>query len=451
MSQVASPFPVMTAGPGARTSSRELLLPRQVLVVLVLSFLMGLAAKRLPVVASAHAGFALLAAAWCTAIGRDRLWALFACGAVGGAGVFWRMHSVPLPWEAGKYAALACVIALWLRGRSRAPAALPMLYLLLLLPSALLTADELGWGELRRALSFNLSGPLLLAATAILMARDRPDVRMACMMLFGLYSGTLLVLGTVAGTWLSGADITYQTAESSFLASAGYGPNQVSTMLGLGFVLSLMGPLMGILKTTAGRIASVVLAMVFLGFALATLSRGGVYSGVIALGVFCVFGLPRSRTSVAAIVGLVVIGVVAMQFVVPAVENATGGFLSKRYAEAGATGREKLALDDLEGFIEHPVLGRGPGMSAKRRGVAAHSEMTRMLGEHGILGALSLLALLAMGWMAVTRSPRGLPRAIGATIFVWGFTVSMHAGFRTATMALALSLASAGIRRTRDG
>ena len=425
--------------------------PRAVIVVLGLSFLMGLVARRLPVVATGHAGFLLLATAWITVMGRSRPWAMFVLGAVGSAGVFWRMHSVPLPWETGKYAAFACIVALWLRGRARAPAALPTLYFVLLLPSALLTIDALPWAELRRALSFNLSGPLLLAACGILVARDRLDLRTTSMLLLGLFAGCLLVLGAVSSTWIAGADVTYQSAESSFVASAGYGPNQVSTMLGLGLVLALMGPLVGAVRTPLGRAVCVGLALLFLGFALATLSRGGVYSGIIALGVFCVFGLPRSRTSIAALVGLVLAGVVAWSVVVPAVESATGGYLSQRYAEAGATGRERLALDDLKGFEEHPVLGRGPGMAAHERGVAAHSEVTRMLGEHGILGLLSLLALMAMGWRAVTRSARGLERAIGATMYVWGFTVSLHAGFRTATMGIALAMASAGIQRARRG
>ena len=98
---------------------------------------------------------------------------------------------------------------------------------------------------------------------------------------------------------------------------------------------------------------------------------------------------------------------VALVWVVSSIQ--TSGFLDKRYANQDAAGREKedvttgridLLAFEIGEFMEHPFLGIGVGKVKEERmsetGVeaASHSEMSRIIAEHGLLGVIAFLILL---------------------------------------------------------
>ena len=89
--------------------------------------------------------------------------------------------------------------------------------------------------------------------------------------------------------------------------------------------------------------------------------------------------------------------------------NRTGGLVDLRYANKDHLGREKSSLTtgrvelfehELEGFITNPFLGIGSSRAKDQRievdgqGVTSHSEFSRTLAEHGILGVIILLILI---------------------------------------------------------
>ena len=80
------------------------------------------------------------------------------------------------------------------------------------------------------------------------------------------------------------------------------------------------------------------------------------------------------------------------------------GFGKSEYGESfvlDLTGRAEIYNIDLDIFSEHYITGVGPGQAEELRerygygkGVSAHTEYSRMLAEHGILGLFSLLILI---------------------------------------------------------
>ena len=93
--------------------------------------------------------------------------------------------------------------------------------------------------------------------------------------------------------------------------------------------------------------------------------------------------------------------------------SITEGAISKRYGIVGGTYGERLILDltgrveiyniDLAIFSDYLLTGVGPGQATELREtygygkiISAHTEFSRMLSEHGLLGLISLLILLGM-------------------------------------------------------
>ena len=67
------------------------------------------------------------------------------------------------------------------------------------------------------------------------------------------------------------------------------------------------------------------------------------------------------------------------------------------------SGRIQIMLIDLQIFYDNILFGVGPGQAVQlrkdygyRKFVSAHSEFTRLLSEHGILGLLSILCIILM-------------------------------------------------------
>jgi O-antigen ligase len=232
---------------------------------------------------------------------------------------------------------------------------------------------------------------------------------------------------------------------SNWATSGNYGPNQVSNLLGLGALVGSM-----LLVIMRGRPAArgfiLLLTMVFLGQAVMTFSRGGVYSYLLALLVFGfhLMRTPQSRRFFA----LIALGAFVLAlFVLPRLDTFTSGVLADRYAELDTTGRLEAAEADLTAFRENPLLGTGVGLAVAYRetyegfGLVAHTEFTRLLAEHGLFGILTLFVLL---WMLLKRyvanSP-GLSRAMTAAFAVWSMSIMVHSALRMVSIATVLALA----------
>ena len=152
-----------------------------------------------------------------------------------GAEVFWRMRRAEIPWEFGKYAvALVLLIALVRTPRPRRDW-LPIAYFLLLLPSALLTIMGLDATEARDQLSFNLSGPLALALCAAFFHSLRFSKR-ELRWIYASLIGPIVSIAWIGAVMLDKAQLDEFANDSNAIGSGGFGPNQVSAVLGLGIL-----------------------------------------------------------------------------------------------------------------------------------------------------------------------------------------------------------------------
>jgi len=108
-------------------------------------------------------------------------------------------------------------------------------------------------------------------------------------------------------------------------------------------------------------------------------------------------------------IGMIIISVIVWNSIV----SVTDGVIMKRYGFVGGefgenmvldlTGRAKIYKIDLNIFYDHYFTGVGPGQAVGLRKlygygkqVSAHTEYSRMLAEHGILGLFSLLMLIGI-------------------------------------------------------
>jgi hypothetical protein len=141
-----------------------------------------------------------------------------------------------------------------------------------------------------------------------------------------------------------------------------------------------------------------------------TFSRTGIYLAILSIGVASTCGL-RDRTLRTTIVGVgITFYLLAAYVIAPRLDAFTHGAITNRFSDAALSRRDALARADLALFIKHPVLGVGPGMASKYRPshLPAHTEFTRLLAEHGVLGLVAVLLLLhqARRSLQLAKGPR---------------------------------------------
>jgi len=140
--------------------------------------------------------------------------------------------------------------------------------------------------------------------------------------------------------------------------------------------------------------------------------------------------------------------VVAHYVLLPGLDAFTEGTLSERFQDTDTTGRDSLVESDLRIWAAHPVLGVGPGQAKDYRalhGVAAHTEFTRLLAEHGSAG-LGALLLLVVAAVQNTRRPDG-PRERGlvAALLGWSFLYMVNSAMRLVAPSFVFGLSFARV------
>jgi hypothetical protein len=377
-----------------------------------------------------------------------------ACAAayITSASVYWRMRAAPyLPWEFGKYAIVVLfALALVFSVRMRRPM-LPLLYIALLLPSIYLTTSSaLPPDEMKEQLSFNMSGPLALAAAVMFFSSVRFSPVQFRWILVCLIA-PIVTVATLAARSLEQAledpDFEFYGGSSNAATSGGFGPNQVSAILGLGMAAIFLYLIAG--KTKRGVTGTMlVLFLFFTRQCLITLSRGGLWmliGAVIAASAFLIKD-PVYRKRLA--VGLVVVGAIVVGVVIPRLDAITGGVLVTRLENTAGTGREELIRGDLESFESSPLLGVGPGMGGANRlkyfdVPTAHTEYTRMAAEHGVLGLVSLIVLGVIALRAIREPKSDRARAICAALLAYALLFMVVDAMRMAAPSFAFGLACA--------
>jgi O-antigen ligase len=406
---------------------------------------LALVMRVVPAVATAHAIACVVIGVGIAARRRIQEVA-FVVAYIVGSEVLWRMTYASVFWEYGKYAISAVLFVALLRIRARRNRGLALTYLILLIPSALLTLLTLHFDLARQQISFNLSGPLSLTLSVLVFSNIRlteDDLRTTMLMLIAPVIG----IGTLAYYSTTTAVNLEFFGDSNSVTSGGFGPNQVSAMLGLGLLFALLLVLERKLAVRV-RVPLLILAVAFAAQAALTFSRGGLtlaFAGAFA----AVFYLVRdARTRVTLVVLGALLFAVATYIVVPRLEVFTAGKLSQRYTSIDPSGRGLMASFDLQIFADNPVLGVGPGVASGLReelghGGAAHTEFTRLLAEHGVLGGLAIVLLFALAARTVLGARTLHARAFVVAMLVWVMLFLLVNAMRLAAPSFLCGLACA--------
>jgi O-antigen ligase len=188
------------------------------------------------------------------------------------------------------------------------------------------------------------------------------------------------------------------------------------------------------------------LCLALLTQAALTYSRGGVYTTAAAAAAGAFYLVRQGRVRKRLLIGGALAVAIAFGAVVPWLVGLTEGTIASRFADTDVTGRDLLVKADLLTWGQNPLLGVGPGMAEQNRAIlwratAAHTEWSRLLAEHGILGLGAIICLLEMARRALSGPRSVLEKALSATFLVWGFLFMAHAAMRLAAPAFAIALA----------
>jgi hypothetical protein len=372
---------------------------------------------------------------------------------VAGCEVLWRTTEARIPWEAGKYALAGLALVTLMRFfRTRRQIALPTLYIALLIPGCWLTSSHFGLtDDTRQLLSFNMSGPFSLALCALLFLQltlELKQIRSAIWIFLAPNIGiaTLALISTV-GLQAS----AFSSTSSNVATSAGFGPNQISGVLGLGTLLCVV---LAITSPKKGyRIAGGLLGLWFAIQAFLTFSRGGLLNALVGLSLAALYFLRQPGRRMAFLTALIAFSALLVWLVIPGLNDYTGGALETRFRSRDSTGRWELATADLEIWGDHPLFGVGPGMAEFSRGSitgfhqrdAAHTEYTRLLAEHGVPGFLSLTLLLGLVMRSIRSSPSYEAKAWAALLAGWVLTEMAQSATRLSVISLVFGAALATI------
>lgn len=414
----------------------------QVLVWFGAHGLLGLMWKTSPVLGAVHgavtAAATLVLGAWGSpsAVAGAALY-------LGASQIIWRMSKAPLPHMLGMYLVIALCLLAALR-RRKAPPLLALLYFVPLLPSTWLTFA--GVADLERArqlIAFNLGGPAALFAAVWFASTVRSPI--ALWRVAAVAGGAVTTTSAAILTGIMKAEEIRFTTESNFATSGGYGPNQVASVLSLGLLL-----LAAYVWLRGRRQAKPLVWAAIVGLAVQTLltfSRAGIAMVVGAMVGMGLLLLKRREMRIAVVASAVALWGVSSWLLVPALDEYTGGAFMERYTSPNLSNRDIIAKTDLQIFYENPLLGVGPGIGTEKRGdlmrqaVAAHTEFTRVLAEHGVLGVISLMALIFLTLQSFRRADNTPRRAWVLGMFTWAWLYFAVNAFRTVMPATTIMLA----------
>lgn len=380
-----------------------------------------------------------------------------------GLDVYLKMTGGSLLNEYGKYSVILFIaLGIYYKGFAKG-SFLYVFFIVLLIPGIYIGAETLSFdANIRKAIAFNITGPVCLAASAIYCFKRSISLKrmldVLAMFMFPIVAMVIqLFLYTPSGITV------FKGTGSNYLTSGGFGPNQVSTVLGLAMFVAFVRLFLAS-ATRKLQLINAALVVIFAYRCIITFSRGGMYTGlamiIIFLGMMYLLLDTKGKGKLVFLSGLSVLAGL-MIFTYSSIQ--TGGLIEKRYANENARGVEKedassgrgeLAATEWEMFIDNPYLGVGVGRNKEIRleetGIAAatHSEISRMLAEHGSLGLLGLLILLVTP-VVLYMSDRTQIFALLFMVF-WALTIN-HAAMRIAAPAFVYALALLKVYFPKDG
>lgn len=402
---------------------------------------LGLLVFAFPAIATLHALSTVAVGLWLAAFGKRVKVVAYAAAYVVGSEVLWRMARADTLWETGKYSIVLFFIVALVRLRSLNVPLHPTLYFAFLLPSIIPVIMQLGIGEARKPISFNLSGPLALMISAWFCAHLKLSAKQLQQMFLALIAPVFSIAVFVLAAMLTNPDLVF-TGESNRAVTGGFGPNQVSAALGAGALLALFYVLYE-RESNRQRFLLLGLLVFFVAQSALTFSRGGLYNAVGAALLALLFLLKAARARMNLAVVAVLLYLLGAYVLLPQIDAFTGGALQTRFESVDPTGRFELLQADLQIWSDNPILGVGPGQATPLREdltLVAHTEFSRLLSEHGVFGLAALVMLLLAGWRNFRRAETAKSKALAVALVGWSFIFMLNAAMRIAAPSLLFGL-----------
>ncbi len=338
---------------------------------------------------------------------------LLALAYIAGSDVFLRMTNGLIFYELHKYLIiLFSLIGIFLKnGTTKGYQYL--IYILLLIP-AIFAGDYTLEDEVRKLIAFNLSGPVSLAIVSFYLYQRKIKFKdLNTILLY--FSLPIIAMASYMYNYVDVSAIVFGGTQSNFITSGGFGPNQVSTILGIAAFIMLTRLLLTFKFLNIITVINLFL-FVFLTYrSVLTFSRGGVLSLLLSslIFIFVIFYYGNSKYKF-KIIALSIGGLFLIISIWSYTNIQTSGMINNRYTNKNASGtqkkdvsagRETLIEYELNAFKDNPIFGIGAGKGKdyryQRSGIvaASHNEMTRLLAEHGIFGAMALLIILLVPFL----------------------------------------------------
>lgn len=401
-------------------------------VLIVLAFFalhipLALSMSQYPVVGLLHALATLAVGLWWTTFRNHPERVAYVGAYITGAEVLWRMTHVTIFWEFGKYGlAVIFVVSMVARRSLKAPT-LPLVYFALLLVSVALTSSSMNFQTARKEISFNLSGPFALMVSAWFFSQLQLSRQQIFRLFWALIGPVVGVASIAIFSTLTATDLSFST-RSNFITSGGFGPNQVSAALGLG---ALIAYLFIVEKGTSFHLRVLMLGalIIFAAQSVLTFSRSGFYISVGSALAGSLWLTTSNRGRMTVVIVAALLFTIANYVVFPRLESLTLGVVKSRFESTKLTGRDRFAAAELKAWEENPIFGLGPGGAEAHRHrilprsgellVASHTEYTRLLAEHGLLGLDALLLLLVMAIRNFRRASTAESKMLVTSFLVW--------------------------------
>ncbi len=387
---------------------------------------------------------------------------LYAISYMVGSEIILRMTNGNPVYEFSKYGVMIfTLIGIYYQGISKNAVAY-WLFLILLIPGVLIATMELNYTiSLRKEISFNISGPVCLGICSLYTYNRKVTIEEVnnILLCVGLPIISCLIYLTIYTPNIR--DVITGT-ESNGLTSGGFGPNQVSTMLGLGmFIFTSRLILLSQSVFLLALNLFLTLYLTYRGFV--TFSRGGMLTGFIMIAVLIVttYFLINKKKKLRMLTMIVfAAGTFTAAWLYSS--NQTNGMIVKRYANQDASGRAKedlttgrgdLAAEEFEIFLKYPVFGIGVGRNMETRYeqtgeiIVSHSEITRMIAEHGSLGVLALMILFLTPLILYFDNKYNI--YLVCFLAFWLFTIN-HAAMRLAAPAFIYSLSLLKVVKSKE-
>lgn len=377
---------------------------------------------------------------------------LLASAYIVGAEVLIRMSGNLISHEFAKYLVMIFMFLGILYSGTSKKSILYFIAILLLLPGVFVGLTTLSEDvNIRKAIAFNLTGSLTLILAAIYTFK-REVTYEEIKKIFFMIGYPLISILIYVFLYTPSLKEAITGTDSNFSTSGGFGPNQVSTVLGMGiFVFFSLGLLFS--KNKLESLLYYFISILFAYRSLLTFSRGGFLTGIIIIFLLLIvlfFNIkPLAKLKLLSFL-VISISIGCILFIYTA--SQTNNLIVNRYTGKDAlgrektskfSGREKLAETELEIFFENPVFGIGVGRNKEERlektgnQAASHNEITRLLAEHGIFGFFTILLFILIPLFTYFTNRSNI-FALSFLLF-WFLTIN-HAAMRIAAPAFIYAL-----------